>query len=380
MVAGTLFLVVHDGVLVLAAVAGRVALAAGSAGFLWELREVDVRHRSRTAVPPTGPASGRSSLVSKRLKSTPTRRLTLMGPRELFFVALVSAATVAVPAAAQGEGAAAQATGVQVDAGPFDGPIEPLSETGNATVVVSVSCGSLAEGGSRQIHVAVDSAPSWSATEVQPGNVTVSAADCDGTNGTAQARTWLEANLTAEAPAFTPTDVTVRAASDGMEPGTGNASLEAAFYAVLDAQTDRPVVVAEPQSQLDFTVEVTNFGNGPVEVTPTIASKSAGLGAVLPPAFTVGSNATGNDNRRSVVVSVQTPFQNGYTNQDDRLEIRWSARYAEDSEAGGTNATTQFTVQTKGFHVPAPGPAAVVGALAGAALVAWRVRGADGRR
>lgn len=312
--------------------------------------------------------------ASTWLKTRPLHR-SPMRPR-LVAVALAAAlAAVALPSAA-GPGTAAQRPQVQVDVAPLEGPVEPESGLSVTNVTVEVPCGAVGQGGDRAVNVSVASKPSWVGASVSPAVVYLGPDDCEAANGTASARADLVVQTTHRAPAFQAGNLTVRASSDGMDPGTDDLAIEAGFYAVLDVQTARPVVVAAPASQVDLPVEVTNFGNGPVQVTAegVKGAPTGGLEAVLPGPFTVGSNATGGENTRSLVVPVRTPGGTVYVHETGTIEIRWSAVYALDPGAGGTNATSAFRITTKGVHVPGPGPAAAVAGLAAAALAARRAR------
>lgn len=299
-----------------------------------------------------------------------TRRLVLAS-------LLAAAALVAAPALGQGGGTTAQTPQVQVAAAPFEDPVEPFSEPANTTVTVEVPCGSGGGNGTRAVTVEVASKPGWVTATVDPATIHVDTTDCEGTNGTAQGRTSLEVQTTAEAPAFEPGNLTVRASSDGMEPGTADTAVEAPFVAVFDVQTPQPVVTANPGSKVTVEVKLTNHGNGPVNVTSEHVNRSeaGGLEASLPGNLTVGARQTGDDHRRNATFAIQTPGGTGFIQSVGTVVVRWDASYAPDPSAGGASTTTEVRVKTQGFHLPGPGPVGVLAAAGAALALATRRRG-----
>jgi hypothetical protein len=283
---------------------------------------------------------------------------------------VLAAASVVVPWILAQE-ARAQGFGVQVEVEDIEDPVRPLSDLANTNVTVEVPCDAVSEQGSRAVYLNVASEPSWVTTTVSPSTVYVDATDCDG-NTTARSRTDLVVQTGAQAPAFETGNVTVQGESDGMDPGTDDVAVTAGFYGRLDAQTPRPVVVAEPKEVVDLEVTITNLGNGPMAVTPEMVNRSASdqLKVVLPAKLTVGSNTTSEPNQRAMVVSVQTPFSNGYVDETETLGVLWTGVYAPDPDAGGSASVTRFQVTTKGFHAPGPGPLLTGLGLVGAALAA----------
>lgn len=303
-----------------------------------------------------------------------------MPRRLLALVILVATAAVAAPTAGHGEDDATQTAQVRVDVDPLTRPVDPGSGPTSTTVTVEVPCGAVGQEGSRAVNLTVPGKPRWVTATVSPSTVHVGPGDCETENGTARVETELRVETTHEAPAFSPANVTVRASSDGLEPGSDDVEVQAAFYAVLDVQTDRPVVVAEPASQVEFPVELANLGNGPVAVTAELTNRTAGSGLepVLPGAVGLGAEPTGGNRHATVTVAVETPERNGYVNEGGELEVTWTARYGPQPSLGGDASTSTFRITTKGFRLPAPGAAAVLPALAAAALVAAAAR--PGRR
>lgn len=281
---------------------------------------------------------------------------------------LAAVAVVAVPPAG-GQDALAQANQVRVEAAGFGAPIEPVSGLEDTNVTVAVPCGSADENGtSRAVRVEVASKPEWVGATLSPSTVFIQAGDCDASEGTASSWTSLVVQTTAQAPAFEPANLTLRASSDGMEPGTDDVAVEAGFRAVVDAQTPKPAVAAGPDATVDLPVQVTNFGNGPVAVTAQVVNGSGALEVTLPDAFTLGAKQKGADHVGNVTVSVRTPAPNGYVDDRSSFEVRWSARYEPDPSVGGAEATSRFRIATRGIHVPGPGAAAALAVLAGAGL------------
>lgn len=302
-----------------------------------------------------------------------------MPPRRLALVALVAfVATVAVaaPTAGRGDDGASQGAQVRVDVAPLPRPVAPQSGPTSTTVTVEVPCGAVGQEGSRAVNLTLTGKPRWVTATVSPSTVHVGPGDCETRNGTARAQADLEVETTPQAPAFSPANVTVRASSDGLEPGSDDVDVQAAFYAVLDVQTDRPVVVAKPGSQVDFPVELTNMGNGPVAVTAELTNRTPGSGLqpVLPGPVALGAEPTGGNRHATVTVAVETPERNGYVNEAGELEVTWKARYGPQPSLGGDESTSTFRITTKGFRLPAPGASAVVPALGAAALAAAAAR------
>lgn len=285
---------------------------------------------------------------------------------------------VAGSAAAQ-EGLQGAQTRTQLSATPPSEPVRPLSGLENINVDVTYT---YQEGGfafvTTPIELEVTNSPSWITATLSPSTVYM---PVDGQSGEVTRSSTLVVQTTANAPAFQQGNIQIEgvARQNGdLAPSQGSTTVpvQAGFYSVIDAQTPKPVVIAGPQEQIDFPIEVTNFGNGEQTIFLNTNQKSGGLDIVLPGAFTVSSQAGGDeDNTRTSTVSIQTPFQNGYINQPGTFTLDVSSAYALDQSNEGMSTRISSLVTTKGFFVPGPGAVAALVSFAGVALALNRRRG-----
>lgn len=295
----------------------------------------------------------------------------------LLLLVLVGLALVAsTPAAAQDPTQGAQ-TRTQLSATPPGEPVRPLSGLQNVDLSVTYT---YQEGGASfvttPIELQVTESPGWITAIVTPSTVYVPVED--GQGGSTTVTTTVVVQTTSEAPAFQQGNIEIegQARQNGdMAPSSGTTTIpiQAGFYSVIDARTNKSIVVAGPQEQIDFPVEVTNFGNGDQTISLEQSEKSGGLDVVLPGTITVSSTATGGqDNARELPVSVQTAYENGYINRPGTFNLDVTSAYALDQSNGGMSTRVSALVTTQGFFVPGPGT--LLTALAGVAAAGGALR------
>lgn len=184
------------------------------------------------------------------------------------------------------------------------------------------------------------------------------------------ARLAVRAAATAPGVEDLPCTLTATLATTGSEPreATRELPLRVAYRGELLATAPTNVRAAGPQKQIPYDIEVTNNGNAPTVVTPSLAQVPTGKWhVVLPDAAVVQPGET-----IRMVVMVATPYETGFVTGATGIALRLEPSAVQDPEAVGPAVDVALKAQVKGFYVPGPGVAAAVAALAVALLAARR--------
>ena len=189
-----------------------------------------------------------------------------------------------------------------------------------------------------------------------------------------------------QAPAFTPQPMTITATTSGATGGNpitglGSSVVEAGFFSILDVQVQNAIVVERPQTIINIPVSVNNLGNAQTKVTFSIAEGSTvgevanALQPQLPPPTTLGSKQAGATvTKADIVLTVQTPYKNGYMNDGGTLNYKITSAYAINPALRGDESQLSVLVTTRGFYVPGMSPILLLGLVGGLALAMRRFR------
>lgn len=267
---------------------------------------------------------------------------------------------------------------VTVEVAPFEGPIKPLEEVLTTDVVVSVDCRVLADPPQQSVPVdlAVVDGPDWASFTMSPSRLLIPA-NCPPSTRVLE-RAQLIASTTADAPAFTSANLTVRAtvrSPAGEVAGDGAADVEAGYFAILDARVPQAIRVGPPGVEERFEVDLTNFGNGDTRIEFFVGSVKDGWSATLPEPIVMGARQTGTEPVNATVEVGLTPAEGGFlTNEPGMLTVRVVARYAHAVVDEKEELTQSFLLTAKGdgAATAAPVGGAVLATLGAAALVAAR--------
>jgi hypothetical protein len=290
---------------------------------------------------------------------------------------LVMSIMMAMVPTAQAQVAPSQVT---IDIDPFRDPIRPMSGTATSTGSVAYSYHLSGGGalGATQVNLRVVEAPPWASVTVSPSSLFF---EIDGQPGAGQTISAGSQSFrifiatTSDAPAFQPASLRVQASAvenQPIDPSTAEDSIpiEADFFSVIDAQVAQPIRVVRPQTNVEFPVTITNFGNAQTRATISMQQVTEGLQVPTPQPVTLHSEQMGGDAIQATVpISLETPFRNGYMNQPGLIDAMIKATYALDTSREGDSLPVSVLVTTKGFYVPGAGLLALLGALGVSAFV-----------
>lgn len=161
------------------------------------------------------------------------------------------------------------------------------------------------------------------------------------------------------------------------EAGRGSQTLHAtgfsdfepsvAFTGNLTFTTPTPQRMAGPQKQIPYAIEIVNEGNARVIVRWELVDAPGGRwNILLPDRVTVDPGQS-----TTAIVTVLTPFDNGYNKGATEFQVRANPAAAEDPNLLGPTTDLILKAQVKGWYVPGPSPAVL---LAGLALLGLTVR------
>jgi hypothetical protein len=127
-----------------------------------------------------------------------------------------------------------------------------------------------------------------------------------------------------------------------------------------------------PGQVAEFPIELENLGNAQTKFIIDLVNVPEGWVASIPSNVDVGSKVEGQNNKKTVTLTVQPPLGFGYHN--DREEITIKVRGVYFAKSAGTNLTTDeypyvFTITSRGFSTPGFEAIFVVFALVSVALI-----------
>lgn len=199
-------------------------------------------------------------------------------------------------------GAVVCQTSTGVEATPLSLVAKPVSETGRSEINVTYTYPPTAPTTSpTAITLSFSGAPAWAVATLAPPEVTVVANATPtppATNSTSNALATLNVSFTGEAPAYTPATilVTAQARENGQlanSSGQTEVEVQAGYAPSLRATADRSSVSLAPGETETVVVTLTNDGNGPTRVTPSVSGARGGIDVTLPSASTLGSRQAG---------------------------------------------------------------------------------------
>ncbi len=286
------------------------------------------------------------------------------------FVAAFAFIILNVPAAL-----AQDAFEIRVSIAPFASPLAPLQEAPMTSFTLDVPC--VAPGSdptSSKVDVKVDQFPAWATATVSPTEFPLDPMTCRAGRITFEGTLTVAAND--QAPAFTPTPLTIAATLANANPpirGEGTVAVTAGYFSVLDIQLAETIKTTAPDTDVEFPLTLTNLGNGKTRVTFEIVEIGNTLTGQAPSPIELQSKQQGGtQTSATVLLQLHTRAAKGYANEVSVANYRITSALAEDPTMKGDEAMVSVLVTTKGLGTPGPGLALLT--LAAAAAVTLRRR------
>ena len=256
----------------------------------------------------------------------------------------------------------------------------PIAFSGTAQFTADYSAGANIIG--IPVTYTVSQKPAWAtvlvspATDIFPGPSATGAAT-PGAYTTSRTFT-ITVTASDQAPAFTAEQIEITATTtptQGGKAAIGKAQVPivADFYSILDLQLAKAITLERPQTPVDFPVKITNFGNANTKVTFEVTQITEGFDYTLPIPVTLQSKqAGGSQISADVLLTVQTPYKNGYMNEVGTANYKVTSAYALDPKLRGDESVVSVLITTRGFYVPSVSPLLFVAMLGALALVIRR--------
>lgn len=163
---------------------------------------------------------------------------------------------------------------------------------------------------------------------------------------------------------------------------TGSAAgVEGATNFDYEVHLEKTHAQAGPQESVEFPIVVENHGDEPIQVTFERAPEdgpSPGFQVTNPPPVALAAPPGDEPTTVQTVLTVYTPFHNGYVEEEAEITLNVHARHAENESLEGQSKTFTVTAAAEGFHVPGPGTVALLTTLGGIGWIARRHRPRDG--
>ncbi len=306
-----------------------------------------------------------------------------MVARKLMVIALLVPAfmaLVASPASAQGGGS------VQIDCSNGPQQIQPLGAPGqwDCTAQIQFPRGLGDPTIFYTLTLRDQDSPSWANVIISPGAIS---GQWEGDGETTQTRNFkLSVGLTANAPAFEPTRVTIGGEMDTsgspqqFTVAQTQITVTPGYFNLYNVRMDKKIGQGGPQDSVDYPIQIDNFSNGQTRFEFELVSDEVptGFQPVVPEPVVLESQAGGGEQTQGqVTFSVYTPFQNGYVNDVGAIQLRVKSFYAPDTSIQGATSQVSTLTQARGFYVPGPAAPLLVLGVLGAAVGMAKVRGPD---
>lgn len=160
------------------------------------------------------------------------------------------------------------------------------------------------------------------------------------------------------------------------------------YFPLIQANAKQTLLKSGQNAQVQFPVDVTNFGNGQtrVSVETSYLSKDQLASLVPPSPFVVDSKAQQGPSARdtfTAFIQARTPHSNGYTNSIYSFSADFSGEYAGAKPPGEPKTdeqTVTLSLQVQGVYAPGFDPVFAIGALGVAMLGVRRFMGRDEER
>lgn len=182
----------------------------------------------------------------------------------------------------------------------------------------------------------------------------------------------LEVIVDPEAQAFTKIPIKLTASAEGAVDDTHAWEERVGLHMETLARAEQTAWKAGPNARVSVPVRIDNLGNDDIAASFKRGDGTSPHLNVAPP----GQVFVRPGESLTVTVELQTPFKNGYLQQEDDLEIIVTAHSVNDPDHVETHDLSVL-IETVGTYLPGPAPFLLVLALAG--LVAAVRRGTLGK-
>jgi hypothetical protein len=152
------------------------------------------------------------------------------------------------------------------------------------------------------------------------------------------------------------------------------------YFPYIQAKLTAATLDAGPQKPIPFSITVSNFGNAQTQVIFELATEipEKWQNIIMPPALTLDSpNGQGSKTEDTATFTVNTPYRNGWNNDEQAFTLTMKPYASLDQSKTGTPISVGMFARSKGIYVPGPEPILIGLAVIGAALVAKLARRDD---
>lgn len=254
---------------------------------------------------------------------------------------------------------------------------EALTATFAMDCASAVAAAAIAGSVTAPVDVVVEPEPPGLGTIVTgPSRVELDLSGCATSQGSfATATATYGIQVTMEWPALEESVLKLDAAGPEI-PGGGGGIIEqqradvdvnfaAAYVGIINVTTQLRHLQSGPQTEVPYTIDVKNLGNGITKVLFSLAGEAPPGWTIILPQPVVLDAPAGSQPSAQATLIVSTMYKNG--ENDERIAFRVVAtpEAANDASAKGAPVQLELSTQVKGFYIPNP----ALGVLAFALLV-----------
>lgn len=275
-------------------------------------------------------------------------------------------ASILVPFVMLAPSGAAHAIPADFAVAPFAGPLPFEGETAT-DLTFDYRCSGMSTAPSEpnmSVRFAVASAPAWARLRVEPEAIDLP--ECTGV-GHVDAKLFGSADRGAVSLEAGKAIVNATWSTSSFElVEVAQVRVETPFVAAFDIEAPMLEATERPQMPVVFPVTFTSRATGAMKLAFEVVDKSASLSVPVPNPVTL-QGPGGAQRSATIPFVVQTPYKNGFVDEEGTVTFRVTPSAALDPSVRGEPQEIMVKVHTKGFYMP--GPQLVVG-LAALALAA----------
>jgi len=160
----------------------------------------------------------------------------------------------------------------------------------------------------------------------------------------------------------------------------GEISFNPGYLPLLDLNVPSDTVkMIGPLDTAKFDIDIENLGNAKTIVSSNVLDIPDGWIVTIESETVIGTITIGDSPNRRISLIVRPPYDFGYHNDREVIQVSLTPSYFEDPALAGEEYLLTFIVQSKGFSTPGFEAVFVIIALIGVAVIAKKTKLKSGK-
>jgi len=204
------------------------------------------------------------------------------------------------------------------------------------------------------VYLSVNETPEWASATILPSFFEI----FPTTDWSSKESASLSIKVDDDSHAYSEGTIRLKAKLDGLGAVKGgifyqDIPFKPGYLPILDIETeDTNYELIGPQDTAKFNIQIENLGNAKTEVLCKALNVPEGWTVIIEPSIVVGSKATGDNTKSTVSLVVKPPYNFGYHNEREVIQVSLTPSYFAEMSLTGKEYLTSFIVQSRGFSTP----------------------------